>query len=67
MNDTPEHIKKLQLQIWLRKTPGERLRQFMEDNDAMYRFWDHIKEAELSRKNEDSGKPLRNDELKNFK
>ena len=37
MNDTPQHIKELQLKIWLSKTPGERLYQFITDNDAMYK------------------------------
>lgn len=37
MNDTPEHIKKAQLEIWLSKTPGERLAQFLMDNDAMFK------------------------------
>jgi hypothetical protein len=36
MNDTPQHIKDLQLKIWLTKSPGERLYQFLVDNDAMY-------------------------------
>jgi len=36
MNDTPDHIRKLQLELWLSKTPGERLYQFIMDNDAMY-------------------------------
>jgi hypothetical protein len=36
MNDTPDHIKELQLKIWLSKTPGERLYQFLVDNDKMY-------------------------------
>jgi hypothetical protein len=39
MNDTPQHIKELQLKIWLSKSPGERLRQFMEDNAALFQFW----------------------------
>lgn len=58
MTDTPEPIKELQLQIWLSKTPGERLRQFMEDNDAMYRFWDQMKEAERSKKMRIAVNPL---------
>jgi len=37
MNDTPDHIKELQLKIWLSKSPGERLYQFLIDNDKMYR------------------------------
>lgn len=35
MKDTPQHIKELQLQLWLKKTPGERLYQTIMDNDAM--------------------------------
>jgi len=35
MTDTPQHIKDLQLKLWLDKTPGERLYQFIIDNDAM--------------------------------
>jgi hypothetical protein len=37
MTDTPKHIKDLQLKLWLAKTPGERLYQFIVDNDAMYK------------------------------
>jgi hypothetical protein len=39
MNDTPQHIKELQLKLWLSKSPGERLKQFMEDNAALFQFW----------------------------
>ena len=39
MDDTPQHIKDLQLKIWLSKTPGERLRQFVVDNEVLFRFW----------------------------
>jgi len=35
MTDTPQYIKDLQLKLWLQKTPGERLCQFIMDNDAM--------------------------------
>lgn len=37
MTDTPTYIKELQLKIWLSKPPGERLRQFLTDNDVMYK------------------------------
>ena len=37
MTDTPEHIKKIQLEIWLAKTPEERLTQFLTDNDIMFK------------------------------
>jgi hypothetical protein len=36
MTDTPKHIKDLQLKLWLAKTPGERLLQFITDNDIMF-------------------------------
>ena len=39
MNDTPQHVKKLQLKIWLSKSPAERLKQFMEDNTSLFQFW----------------------------
>lgn len=36
MTDTPEYIKELQLKLWLARTPGERLLQFLTDNDIMF-------------------------------
>ena len=39
MNDTPQHIKDLQLKIWLAKSPGERLRQYLLDNESLFLFW----------------------------
>lgn len=39
MTDTPEHIKALQLKIWLSKPSMERLRQMMTDNEALMKFW----------------------------
>jgi hypothetical protein len=35
VTDTSQHIKDLQLKLWMQKTPGERLYQFLMDNDAM--------------------------------
>jgi len=35
MEDTPQHIKDLQLKLWLEKTQGERLYQAIKDIDAM--------------------------------
>ena len=43
MTDTPDHINALQLQIWLAKTPMERLRKMMQDNDALFRLWNVLK------------------------
>lgn len=39
MTDTPSHIKALQIEIWLSKSPKERLRQMMLDNESLFRFW----------------------------
>ncbi|MFM2337661.1 MAG: hypothetical protein RL115_854 [Bacteroidota bacterium] len=35
MNDTPQHIKNVQLKLWLQKSPGERLYQAIIDIEAM--------------------------------
>ena len=39
MTDTPNHIKELQLKIWLSKSPGERLRLTFEGNGQLLHFW----------------------------
>ena len=49
MADTPEHIKQLQLKIWLSKSPAERLKQFLLDNEAFYKFCAKAKEALLEK------------------
>ena len=43
MQDTPDHINKLQLQIWLAKTPEERLIQAIKDSEDMFNFWKEAK------------------------
>ena len=43
MTDTTQDIKNLQLQIWLDKSPMERLHQFMTDNEALINFWKEVK------------------------
>ena len=35
MTDTPQHIRDIQLKLWLEKPPGERLYQAIIDIDAM--------------------------------
>jgi cell division protein FtsL len=47
MNDTPQHIKELQLKIWLSKSPAERLKQFMEDNTSLFQFWNKARESDF--------------------
>ncbi|OQP56460.1 hypothetical protein A4R26_04680 [Niastella populi] len=46
MNDTPQHIKELQLKIWLSKSPAERLKQFMEDNTSLFQFWNKARTSD---------------------
>ena len=46
MEDTPQHIKDLQLKIWLSKPPMDRLRQFLIDNEKLYKFWNANKKKE---------------------
>ncbi|MEO7312247.1 MAG: hypothetical protein ABIX01_17735 [Chitinophagaceae bacterium] len=43
MTDTPEHIKDLQLKIWLSKTPGQRIYQQLKDNEDLFHFWANAK------------------------
>jgi hypothetical protein len=47
MNDTPQHIKELQLKIWLSKSPAERLKQFMEDNTSLFQFWNMARKSDF--------------------
>ena len=47
MNDTPEHIKELQLKLWLSKSPEERLLQFIRENDAWLQALKDVKEDSL--------------------
>ena len=53
MIDTPQHIKSLQLKIWLSKAPMERLKQMMEDNESLFNFWENAKRIESPKVNED--------------
>jgi hypothetical protein len=43
MDDTPPEIKQLQLDIWLSKTPMERLRTALIDNDAFFSLVNELK------------------------
>jgi len=49
MNDTPQHIKELQLKIWLSKSPAERLKQFMEDNTSLFQFWNKARKSDYKK------------------
>lgn len=48
MTDTPQHIKDLQLKIWLSKPKMERLRQMLEDNGALIQFWSATRKVSKS-------------------
>jgi hypothetical protein len=54
MTDTPQHIKELQLKIWLSKSPMERLRQTLEDNGALLQFWSSARVVDGSRNDQKS-------------
>lgn len=57
MTDTPEHIKQLQLKIWLSKTPSERLIQFLNDNEAFFNLVNEMKKS-LEKQNQPSDNNL---------
>jgi hypothetical protein len=44
MTDTPDHIKALQLQIWMNKTPSQRIEQFLKENEIWFLEMKAIKE-----------------------
>lgn len=50
MDDTPEHVKKIQLEIWLAKPPGERLRQFLVDNNDFFKAIEEAKKKATKKK-----------------
>ncbi len=45
MKDTPDHVQEIHLQIWLSKTPGERLLQALKNNEQMFLFSKEAKKA----------------------
>ncbi|CAN5358134.1 hypothetical protein BH11BAC3_BH11BAC3_40440 [soil metagenome] len=51
MTDTPKHVQQIQLELWLAKTPGERLLQFLHDNDILYKAILKAKEQLKEEKN----------------
>ena len=63
MIDTPQHIKELQLKIWLSKSPMERLKQTLETNGQLLQFWSSAQVVDRSRNDQ---KPNREAETKDF-
>jgi hypothetical protein len=54
MTDTPQHIKELQLKIWLSKSPGERLRLTLEGNGQLLHFWSSAQVVDRKQNDEKS-------------
>jgi hypothetical protein len=46
----------LQLKIWMDKTPAQRLKQFLEDNDALQKFWAQNKTEHTGANNQSEAK-----------
>ena len=53
MDDTPEHVKKIPLDIWLAKPPEERIRLTLQMNDDLFTLWNEVKKnmAESKQRN----------------
>ena len=49
MTDTPQHIKDLQLKLWLSQSPMERLKQTLESNGQLLQFWSSAHVVDRSR------------------
>jgi hypothetical protein len=45
MDDTPDHVKKIQLDIWLAKPFEERLRLTLQMQDELFTFWREVKKS----------------------
>ena len=56
MIDTPQHIKELQLKIWLSKSPMERLKQTLETNGQLLQFWSSAQVVDRSRNDQKSNR-----------
>ena len=63
MTDTPQHIKELQLKLWLSKSPMERLKQTLESNGQLLQFWSSAHVVNRSRSDEKSNS---GEDIKNF-
>ncbi|HZY38998.1 MAG TPA: hypothetical protein VFE53_20195 [Mucilaginibacter sp.] len=45
MDDTPDHVKKIQQEIWLSKPVEERLLLTLQMNDELFDFWREMKKS----------------------
>jgi hypothetical protein len=56
MTDTPQHIKELQLKLWLSKYPMERLKQTLESNGQLLQFWSSAHVVDRGRNDQKSNR-----------
>jgi hypothetical protein len=54
MTDTPQHIKDLQLKLWLSQSPMERLKQTLESNGQLLQFWSSARVVDRSQNDQKS-------------
>jgi hypothetical protein len=60
MTDTSQHIKELQLKIWLSKSPGGRLRLTLEGNGQLLHFWSFAQVVDKNQKEPKSNREATN-------
>lgn len=60
MTDTPQHIKELQLKIWLSKSPMERLKETLESNGQVLQFWSVARVVDRSQNDQKINHPATN-------
>jgi len=46
MDNTPEHVKQKQLELWLAKPVEERVYLTLKMNDDLFNFWNEVKKNE---------------------
>lgn len=54
MQDTPEHVKQIQLDISISETMSERWELTIKDNDALFQFWKEARKQILPNNNHDA-------------
>jgi hypothetical protein len=50
MDDTPEHVKQIQREIWLSKSPEERLRLTIKNKEDLFAIWNELKKNDAAAK-----------------
>jgi hypothetical protein len=60
MDDTPDFVKKIQLDIWLAKPVEERLLLTLQMNDELFSFWREMKKSMAEKYPPDPNKNSKN-------